>query len=62
MSTQNLQQRLHDLPTLRHVGDGAGARDVPPEVYQDAEAILDSAVRGDRDNARLVAALAEIDA
>ncbi len=25
------------------------ARDVPPEVYQDAAAILDSALRGDRD-------------
>jgi len=32
------------------VGDGAGtARDIPPEIYQDAASILDSAVRGDPD-------------
>jgi hypothetical protein len=32
------------------VGDGTdAAQDVPPEVYQDAAAILDSALRGDRD-------------
>ena len=36
--------------TLRHVGerDGAG-RDLPAEVYQDAVAVMDSALRGDRD-------------
>jgi hypothetical protein len=32
------------------VDDGAGsAREVPPEVYDDAAAIIDSAIRGDRD-------------
>ena len=32
------------------MGDGTdAAQDVPPEVYQDAAAILDSALRGDRD-------------
>jgi hypothetical protein len=32
------------------VGEGDGAaREVPPEVYQDAAAIIDSALRGDRD-------------
>jgi hypothetical protein len=32
------------------VGEEAdAARDVPPEVYQDAAAILDSALRGDRE-------------
>jgi hypothetical protein len=36
--------------TLRHVGEQTGAAgDVPAEVYQDAAAILDSALRGDRD-------------
>ena len=30
------------------VRDGA-ARDIPPEVYRDAAAVIDSAVRGDRD-------------
>jgi hypothetical protein len=42
--------------TLRHVGPETGAQsrprpyghDVAPEVYQDAVAILDSALRGDR--------------
>jgi hypothetical protein len=44
---------LRSTNTLRHVGPQApDARDtpaVPAEVYRDAEAILDSALRGDRD-------------
>ena len=39
-------RRRHTLPD---VGEGGGAaRDVPPEVYQDAAAVIDSAIRGDR--------------
>jgi hypothetical protein len=41
---------LRSPHTLRHVGEETGAaRDLPAEVYQDAAAILDSALRGDRD-------------
>ena len=40
-------------PTLRHVGPDSGAQPrpsrVPQEVYQDAAAILDSALKGDRE-------------
>lgn len=29
-------------------GAGGAARDIPPEVYRDAAAVIDSAIRGDR--------------
>jgi hypothetical protein len=41
---------LRPAHTLRHVSEQTGAaQDVPAEVYQDAAAVLDSALRGDRD-------------
>jgi hypothetical protein len=42
--------RLRRRHTLPFVGEAGGAaRDVPPEVYRDAAAVIDSAIRGDRD-------------
>ena len=41
---------MRGVPTLRYVTDGGGvARDLATEVYRDAAAVIDSALKGDRD-------------